>query len=134
MLGVVEGRAVESPVVATAAVVIRSVILQSRGTHAQLGSGALGLKLTGLSEPISMTFLNASTMKMTAMSVAKLSSVNRVMYLTKALRLKMTMIKMKPTVHIPTQNRIGMKSQSLSLKSSVGLFKVTCWIVLLTGT
>lgn len=125
MLGVVDGRAVEIPVdTVRAAVVVISVMLQSRGTHAQLGNGLFGLKLTGLSLPISITFLNASTMKITAISVAKLSSVNRVMYFTKALRLKMTIIKMKPTVHIPTQNRIGMKSQSLSLEPKKTLIKM----------
>jgi hypothetical protein len=47
--------------------------------------------------------------------VPKLSSVNLVIYLTHALKLNITIIKMKRTVHIPTQNLAGMKSQSLSL-------------------
>ena len=55
-------------------------------------------------------------MKMTAISVAKLSSVKRVMYLTRALRLKMTISRIKPEVQRPIQTRAGRNSQSLSLE------------------
>ena len=79
--------------------------------------GLSGSKLTGASSSIENIFLKASTMKITAIKVAKLSSVNLVMYFTRELRLNMTIRRMKPEVHRPIHTRAGMKSQSLSLKA-----------------
>lgn len=60
--------------------------------------------------------LMASNMNTTATSVAKQSSVKRVMYFTMKLRLNTTKIKSSIVTQIPIHNRNSMKSMLYLLK------------------
>ena len=68
---------------------------------------------------ISAILAKASYMKMSEMRTAKLSSVNRVMYRTSALRSKATMTSSATMTQIPIQNRKDMKCSPFSLHGSV---------------
>ena len=84
-------------------------------------------KRTGEWCSISISFLKACTMKMRAIRKANDSSVNLVMYRTRALRSKATTRRMKNVVHSPIHTLQGRKSQCWLLKWNNVVKIETCY-------